>query len=493
VTPPVPPPATPPATPARPGPGPGPSTALCTDRYELTMLDGALRSGAADLDATFEVFTRRLPEGRRFGVFAGLDRVLDGLEAFRFGPEELAWLEAEQVVSASTLEWLRRYRFSGRIDAYREGEAYTVGSPVLTVRGSFGEAVLLETLILSILNHDSAVAAAAAVIIGAAGRRPVIEMGSRRTDVGAAVAAARAAYLAGFASTSNMEAGRRYGIPTAGTAAHAFVLAHPSERAAFEAQVATLGSGTTLLVDTFDTEAAIRTAVEVAGTGLGAVRIDSGDLPDEARRARALLDSLGAHETRVIVTGDLDDTLLAQLVDVPVDGYGVGTNVVTGLGHPTAGFVYKLVAIGGHGGRQHPVAKLSPGKESVGGRKTAWRIRLAEVPAGAEGPGTPADGPAWTGPAWADVVGGAAGNPPDVPDPADRAPAAGDDSHPFGGPDEIAAAGRGPEGGADRRALQRVVVAGGDVVERVPLAEARAWHLAHRPAPGGEPVVLVRV
>ena len=433
------------------------STAFYTDRYELTMLDAALRSGASSSPATFEVFARRLPPDRRYGVFAGLDRLLDGLEAFRFGPAELTWLSQNGVVSEDdTLQWLASYRFSGHIDAYAEGECYTAGSPVLTVEGTFGEAVLLETMILSILNHDSAVAAAASVISAAASGRGVIEMGSRRTDIEAAVAAARAAYLAGFAATSNLEAGRRYGIPTAGTAAHAFVLAYGSERAAFAAQVDAMGPGTTLLVDTYDIDKGVRTAVEVAGPELGAIRIDSGNLPDEARRARRILDDLGATRTRIIVTGDLDDTILATLADVPVDGYGVGTNVVTGLGHPTAGFVYKLVAIGDGHGDQHPVAKLSPGKESVGGRKRAWRVRLPAIPAGAEGPTAGPDGRPWSGPVWADVVG-------------------------IG------------DGGGAGRPLQRRVVESGTVVQRVPLDEARAWHEARRrEITVPEPLVLTR-
>ncbi len=228
------------------------TTALLTDRYELTMVEAALRSGRAPLPATFEVFARRLPEGRPWGVFAGLNRLLEALDRFRFSQAQLAWLEENSVVDQATLEWLSAYRFGGSVDAYREGELYTAGSPVLTVEGTFAEAVLLETLVLSILNFDSAVTAAASLITCAAGDRPVIEMGSRRIDPAAAVAAARSAYLGGFASTSNLQAGMRYGIPTAGTASHAFVLAYPSEKEAFAAQVATFGQGTTLLVDTYD-------------------------------------------------------------------------------------------------------------------------------------------------------------------------------------------------------------------------------------------------
>ena len=345
------------------------SSALYTDHYELTMLEAAIGAGTADEPVTFEVFTRSLPPGRRFGVFAGLGRLLDLLEAFVFGADEISWLESSGVVGPRTLEWLGSYRFAGDVHSYQEGELYAAGSPVLTVEGTFGEAVLLETLVLSVLNHDSAVAAAASLIVDAAGGRPLIEMGSRRTDTESAVASARAAYLAGFQSTSNLEAGRRYGVPTAGTAAHAFVQSFPDEKSAFSAQVAAAGTGTTLLVDTYDTEQGIRHAIEVAGPGLGAIRIDSGDLVAESSRARSLLDSLGATTTRVVVTGDLDDEKILQLRGAPADAYGAGTSVVTGLGCPTAGFIYKLVAVAGRA-----VSKRSPGKATIGGRKWAWRM-----------------------------------------------------------------------------------------------------------------------
>ena len=341
------------------------------------MLDVALRSGIADHRATFEVFTRHLPLGRPNGVFCGLGRLLDALDRFVFGPDELEWLAKRQIVSPTAVDWLADYQFAGEIYAFREGELYAAESPVLTVEASFGQAVILETLVLSILNHDSAIGAAAEQIVMAAGGRPVIEMGTRRTDDEAAVAAARVAWIAGFASTSNLEAGRRYGLPTAGTAAHAFVLAYPDERAAFAAQVEAYGTDTTLLVDTYDTEAGIRSAVEVAGPRLAAVRIDSGDLAKEARRGRALLDELGATSTRIVVSGDLDRAALLTLADAPIDGYGVGTSLVTGDGAPTAGFIYKLVAIADRpepAGHQRPVAKLSPGKATVGGRKWAWRL-----------------------------------------------------------------------------------------------------------------------
>ncbi|MGW0808798.1 nicotinate phosphoribosyltransferase [Nonomuraea sp. NPDC002799] len=350
------------------------STALLTDHYELTMLQAALRSGAAHRRAVFEVFARHLPGGRRYGVVAGAGRVLDELEHFRFGDEELSYLREREIVDEATLTFLASYRFSGNICGYREGDLYFPASPIMVVEGTFAEAVLLETLILSILNHDCAIASAASRMSNAAGKRPLIEMGSRRTHEAAAVAAARAAYISGFSSTSNLMAGHRYGVPTAGTAAHAFTLLHDSERAAFEAQIATLGPETTLLVDTYDVAEAVRTAVELAGPKLGSVRIDSGDLAAAAQEVREQLDSLGAFNTRILVTSDLDEYAIAALAAAPVDGYGVGTSLVTGSGVPTAALVYKLVARETATGELEAVAKRSVGKPSRGGRKHAYRL-----------------------------------------------------------------------------------------------------------------------
>ncbi len=350
------------------------SSALLTDRYELTMLGAALRDGTADRPCVFELFTRRLSGGRRFGVLAGTGRLLSLLREFRFGEDELRFLRDGGVVDRDTLRHLEDYRFGGTIRGYREGELFFPGSPVLTVEGTFAEAVILETLALSVLNHDSAVAAAASRMSIAAGERPLSEMGSRRTGESSAVAAARAAFIAGFSATSNLEAGRRWGIPTMGTAAHAWTLLHDSEEDAFRAQVEALGVGTTLLVDTYDIRAGVETAVRVAGTGLGGVRIDSGDLPIVAAEVRAQLDGLGATGTRITVTSDLDEYAIAALAASPVDSYGVGTSVVTGSGHPTVGMVYKLVARQTDDGGWVSVAKASADKSSTGGRKTAFRV-----------------------------------------------------------------------------------------------------------------------
>ena len=353
------------------GPQQSHSTALLTDMYELTMLDAALQDGTAHRQCAFEVFTRRLPNERRYAVVAGIPRVLDAVRNFRFTEDQLASLD---FLSEQTIEFLRSYSFTGHIDGYCEGELYFPQSPILTVRATFAEAVILETVILSILNADSAVASAASRMVSAAEGRPIIEMGTRRTHEYSAVTAARAAYLAGFTATSNLEAAHRYGIPSSGTAAHAWTLLHvnedgtPNERAAFEAQIAAHGPGTTLLVDTFDITQGVQTAVEVAGPSLGAVRIDSGDLGVLSGQVRKQLDELGATNTKIVVSSDLDEFTIAALRSEPVDSFGVGTSVVTGSGAPTAGLVYKLVEVDGH-----PVMKRSRGKKSVGGAKAAIR------------------------------------------------------------------------------------------------------------------------
>lgn len=354
-----------------------PSTALFTDHYELTALDAARQSGVADHPATFELFARRLPTGRRYGVVGGMARAIDAVTRFRFGPAEIEFLRQRQFLSEDTLAWLADYRFRGTIDGYHDGELFFPYSPVLTVEATFGEGLVLETILLSILNHDSAVASAAARMDDAAGDRATIEGGGRRTHEDAAAAAALAAYVAGIDATSNLEAGRRFAIPTAGTTMHAFTLAHTSEQAAFEAQVAALGPDSTFLVDTYDIAQGIERAVAAAGPGIGAIRIDSGDLGIEARQARALLDALGAVDCKIMVSGDLDEHRVHELADAPIDRFLFGTRLVTGSGAPTAELVYKLVAVADApdpDAPQRSVAKTSEGKGHRGGRKVATRV-----------------------------------------------------------------------------------------------------------------------
>ena len=351
------------------------TTSLFTDLYELTMLEASLQSGVASRMSSFEVFTRSLPPGRRYGVVAGVGRVTEAIADFNFGSEEIEYLESSGRFTKETLKYLSNLSFTGDIWSYEEGDVYFPFSPIMRVDAPFGQAILLETVILSIMNFDSAVAGAGSRMVSVAGGRRLVEMGSRRTHEQAAVSAARAAYIVGFSATSNLRAGQQYAIPTTGTVAHAFMLAHDDEKSAFAAQIRAQGADTTVLVDTYNIEDAIRDAVSVAGTSLGAVRIDSGDPQSESRKARKLLDSLGATKTQIVISGDLDEYSIEQLAHSPIDGFGVGTRLVTGSGAPTANFVYKLVAIDkGLGRILEPVAKTSAAKETLGGRKFAWRV-----------------------------------------------------------------------------------------------------------------------
>lgn len=353
--------------------------ALLCDHYELTALDSAIESGLADHPATFEVFARRLPEGRRYGVVAGIGRIISALSDFTYGRDEIDHLVSNDVISDRLAERLDGWRFTGSIDSYREGDLYFPHSPVLTLTAPFGDALVLETLVLSILNHDSAIASAAARMHDAAVGRTLIEAGSRRVHEEAAVAAARAAYIAGFDVTSNLEAGRRWGVPTGGTTMHAFVLAHDSERRAFDAQIDTFGCSTTFLVDTYDILDGVMSAIDACrdrGGVPGAIRIDSGDLDAMSRKARQLLNAQGCEATKIVVSSDLDEYTIDALVQAhaPIDSFLVGTCVATGSGHPTASFVYKLVAIADTNGEMRPVAKTSAQKATIGGRKRAWRL-----------------------------------------------------------------------------------------------------------------------
>lgn len=364
------------------------TTALLTDHYELTMLSSALADGTAHKPAVFELFARRLPQGRTYGVVGGTQRAITAIENFRFTDEQITFLKRSTNLNDETLDYLRDYRFTGTVTGYREGELYYGGSPILTVEATFGDGVLLETMLLSIFNHDSAVASAASRMVNAATviedgterRLPIIEMGSRRTNERAAPAAARAAYVAGFTATSNLEAGFLYNVPTTGTSAHAFTLAHETERDAFVQQTATLGADTTLLVDTYDIEQGIDNALAVAGSALGGIRIDSGDLHEETMKARDQLDAAGNTHTKIILSSDIDEYVIAELLErnTPVDGVGAGTRVVMGSGHPTAGMVYKLVAID-HGDGFVSVAKKASDKISVGGKKTGYRDDVHNV------------------------------------------------------------------------------------------------------------------
>ncbi len=347
---------------------------LLTDKYELTMLEGFIGAGIQDRRAQYELFGRKLPTGRRFGVVGGSERAVEAVMGFRFQDEDLKFLG--EFLNDDVLSYLADYRFSGNVRGYREGDYWFPFSPLLTVESTLGEATVLETLLLSIFNYDSAVGSAASHISLVAGGTPLMEFGSRRTSEQSAVFAARMAYICGFSSTSNLEAGRRFGVPVFGTSAHAFTLAFRDERKAFEAQVKSFGVGTTVLVDTYDIEQGVVNAVEVAGTKLGGVRIDSGDPFVVVPEVRAQLNSLGAWDTKIVLSGDLNADMVARIVaaGLPVDSFGVGSSVVTGDGFPAAGFVYKLVSVEDEDGSMVSVAKkASGGKKSIGGAKRAYR------------------------------------------------------------------------------------------------------------------------
>lgn len=341
------------------------------------MLDAALKDGTAHRRCTFELFGRRPPATRRFGVVAGTGRILEALERFEFDAEQIDWLKDQGIISEEAAQFLASWRFTGDIWGYAEGECYFPGSPLLTVEGTFADCTLLETLLLSILNHDCAVASAASRMTIAAHGRPCMDMGARRAHERAAISAARAAIIGGFQGTSDLEAAKRYGIRCIGTAAHAFTLLHDTERDAFDSQVAKLGTGTTLLVDTYDIRQGVINAVEAAraaGGELGAVRLDSGDLVAEAFKVRGQLDAMGATTTKITVTSDLDEYAIAALGAAPVDSYGVGTKLVTGSGVPTAALVYKVVQREDANGAIVSVAKKAESKSTVGGRKVAGRV-----------------------------------------------------------------------------------------------------------------------
>lgn len=352
------------------------TTAFLTDKYEVTMLQAMLRAGRADHRAVFDLFARRLPKGRRYGIVGGVGRVVEAVKNFRFTDEQITYLEADPIIDEATVNYLRNYKFRGIIVGQPEGSLYFPNTPILTVIGTFADCVLLETLLLSIMNHDSAVMSAASRMVTAAEGMPMIEMGSRRTSETSAVAAARAAYIAGFNATSNLQAGHLYQIPTTGTSAHAYTLAYgpEGEEQSFYDQMVALGTDTTILVDTYNIPEGIQRAVHAANalgaSGPGGIRIDSGDLHEETVNARALLDSLGAIDTKIVLSSDIDEYTISEMKErgTPVDAVGAGTRVVTGSGAPTAEMVYKLVQI-----NDTPVSKRAEGKVSTGGIKVTYR------------------------------------------------------------------------------------------------------------------------
>jgi nicotinate phosphoribosyltransferase len=355
-----------------------PVTALATDLYQLTMMAGYFHTGRHSLRATFELFTRRLPPHRNCLLFAGLDQALSYLQDLSFTAEEVAWLATLPMfsrVSPDFFEFLRSFRFTGDVWAMAEGTPFLPDEPVLRVTAPLAQAQIVETALLAIVSFQTTIASKAIRLVNAAGEHPVMEFGARRAHgIDAALYAARAAYLAGCTSTSFVEAGRRFGIPLSGTMAHSWILAAESEREAFVEYADLFGDGTVLLLDTYDVADAA-TAIVDAGLRPQAVRLDSGDFLALAHRVRQILDRGGLQATRIIVSGDLDEWRIRDLVraGAPIDGYAVGTALTTSEDAPALGGVYKLVEIEEQGGMR-PVMKRSTGKSTRPGAKQVWRI-----------------------------------------------------------------------------------------------------------------------
>ncbi len=355
------------------------ASTLALDLYQLTMAAGYFHAGRTSDVATCELFVRRLPAARRYLVAMGVDRAIDYLAGLRFTDEEIAALaELPALRSAMTPDfraYLRDFRFTGDVDAVRDGTVFFDNEPIVRVRAPIVEAQIVETYLLSVLNHHTMIASKASRIVRAAEGRRVIEFGTRRTHPEAALDCARIAYACGFAGTSNVLAGVRFGLPVLGTAAHMWTMAHATEEEAFRNYVRVFPESSTLLVDTYDTRRGAELAATVAGDKLRGVRIDSGDLGALARDVRTLLDARGCKSAAIVLSGDLDERSIAALVasGAPVDSFGVGTELVTSGDAPRLSGVYKLVELE-RGGKRSPVAKFSEGKGTLPGPHQVLRI-----------------------------------------------------------------------------------------------------------------------
>ncbi len=351
-------------------------TALMTDLYQLTMAAGYFHHGLHAKRVSFELFVRRLPENRRFMLFAGLERVLDYLRNLHFTESQIAYLRQvphlQTAMSYDFVEFLRDFRFTGDVWAMPEGTVCFAREPMIRVTGTLLETQLVETFLLSAINTETIVATKAARIILAADGRDVLEFGTRRTSPDEAVASARAAFIAGFAATSNVEAGYRWDIPVAGTAAHSWTMSHASEEDAFRNYVEVFPKHATLLVDTYDTIEGVKRAIAVAHDRLKGIRLDSGDLLALSTQARRLLDEAGLRDTKIVASGDLNEDKIQRLVaaGAPIDGFGVGTELVRSSDNPTLGGVYKIVF---DHTEDRPVAKFSEGKATLPGLHQVFR------------------------------------------------------------------------------------------------------------------------
>ncbi|MEM9691316.1 MAG: nicotinate phosphoribosyltransferase [Myxococcota bacterium] len=352
---------------------------LQTDLYQLTMAAGYFHRGLADTRATCEMFFRRLPPARRYLVLAGVEAAVDAIADLHFTEADIAFLRDEvpalsEVMTDEFCDYLRQFRFHGDVWAADEGTPWFAQAPALRVEADIIEAQLVETLLLSIINHHTMIASKAARIVRAAEGRAVLEFGTRRTHPEAAIDVARNAYLVGAVGTSNVEAGRRFGIPLSGTAAHMWTMTHDSETQAFANYVATFPAYAILLIDTYDTVRGAKRAAEVAGASLRGVRLDSGDLGALAAEVRAVLDDAGCGDTQIVASGDLNEYKIAALLDAgaPIDVFGVGTELACSKDAPALGGVYKVTQFR-RGEHTTPVAKLSVGKATYPGAHQVFR------------------------------------------------------------------------------------------------------------------------
>ncbi len=351
---------------------------LFTDLYELTMA-AVYFEQEMFAPATFSLFIRRYPDRRCFFLAAGLARLLDLLERFHFSEEDLEYLESLGLFKSSFLDYLKRFRFNGEIWALPEGTIFFTNEPIIEVTAPIIEAQLIETLVINILNFETLVATKAARCVLAAKGKPVVDFSARRTHgIDASLRVARASYIAGFVATSNTLAGKLFDIPVTGTMAHSFIQSFGDEKEAFLAFAKAFPENAVLLLDTYNTLAAVPKVVEVAkalereGKKLKGVRIDSGDLFRLSCKVRRLLDKAGLYETKIFVSGGLDEYQVEELLakGAPIDAFGIGTKMGVSDDAPYLDAAYKLVCYDGR-----PVAKLSQGKATLAGAKQVFRKR----------------------------------------------------------------------------------------------------------------------
>jgi nicotinate phosphoribosyltransferase len=368
------------------------ASALLTDLYQLTMLKAYFERGMHEV-AVFEFFVRKLPAQRNFFIAAGLEQVLEFLENLRFTDEDLAWLATQPGFDAGFLDRLAKLRFTGDIDAMPEGTAFFCDEPILRVAAPLPQAQLVETRLVALLHFSSLIASKAARCVLAAPGRLLVDFGLRRAHgAEAGLLAARAAYLAGFGGSATVLAGARFGVPLYGTMAHSFIQAHGREADAFVDFARAHPENTTLLIDTYDTEAGAQKVVELAprlareGIKVKAVRLDSGDLAAHARKVRRILDEGGCRDIRIFASGGLDEYELERLSAAPIDGFGVGTSLVTSSDAPGLDCAYKLQEYAGVARR-----KRSEGKATWPGRKQVFRSAGGDLLglASERHPGTP--------------------------------------------------------------------------------------------------------